>query len=217
MNKLILDIETIPNQNLQEDLMPKFDETTVKLGVLKDPVKIEAKIEKAKEAFKNGLTKKMSLESNFAQILSLGYIEINDQGEEIQRGVLFNESNDKQILEDFAKIYKGQQIIGWNSKRFDLPLIWKRGIFQNIKIFRDNIKHLCNPYRDDSLDLMLDFNAGNMGKMSACAKLLGIECKTGLDGSMIYDAFKAEQYEEIKDYNLEDCDCTLSIYRRLYT
>ena len=41
MNKLIIDIETIPNQSLREDLKPKFNESTVKVGNIKDSSKIQ--------------------------------------------------------------------------------------------------------------------------------------------------------------------------------
>ena len=217
MNKLIIDIETIPNQNIDDDIKPKFNESTVKLGNVKDQEKINAKIESSKKEFESGLTKRMSIESNYCQIISLGYIEVNEQNNEVSRGVLFDELNDKSIIEQFDKIYTGQTIIGWNSKNFDIPIIWKRAILNNTKNPVYNYQYLCNPYNDNSIDLMRTWNGStNYGKMSDCAKLLGIECKTGLDGSMIYDAYKDKKFDEIKAYNLEDCQCTLDIYKRIY-
>jgi predicted PolB exonuclease-like 3'-5' exonuclease len=214
MNKIIIDIETIPNQNLSADMLPSFDVDSVKCGNIKDPDKIAEKIEQAKKEFETGLTKKLSVESNYCQIISLGYIIISDD-EIVGNGVLFDESNDKSIIERFNNIYNGETIIGWNSKSFDIPIIWKRSILNGIKpVF--NARQLCNPYRDDSIDLMHIWNNGGMGKMSECAKLLGIECKTGLDGSMIYQAWKEKRYQEIKDYNLEDCETTLAIYKKLF-
>ena len=89
---------------------------------------------------------------------------------------------------------------------------------QKVKLFNmTDYQQLTHPYRNEhSIDLMTDFNNGGYGKMADCAKLLGIECKTGLDGSMIYDAFKENRFDEIKEYNMQDCECTLAIYRRLY-
>ena len=59
------------------------------------------------------------------------------------------------------------------------------------------------------------FNNNDYGKMSKCADLLDIPSKTGMDGSMIYDAFKNGEYDRIKEYNLEDCECCYEIYKRL--
>lgn len=217
VNKLILDIETIPNQLLKDDLKPQFDKTTVKLGNTKDAEKVKAKIDSAKEEFNNGLTKKMSIESNYCQILSLAYIELDFLDNEISRDVLFDDKDDKSILEKFNKIYTGQKIIGWNSKNFDIPVIRKRAILQKIKNPFPNFGQIVYPYGDTSIDLMHGWNGSNKyGKMSTCASLLGIESKTGMDGIMIYQAWKDKRYDEIKAYNIQDVECTLAIYRRIY-
>lgn len=216
-NLLIHDIETIPQQNLPDDQKPQFDETTVKLGNLKDPEKVKAKIESAKDEFKTGLTKKMSLESNYCQIISIGYIEIDARLKELRRGVIFDETGDKSIIQEFKTIYNGQTLVGWNSKMFDIPIIWKRAILNGIRSPFYNYQSLCSPYNDNSIDLMRTWNGSTgWGKMIDCAKRLGIPAKSGMDGSMIYDAFKDGKYEDIKAYNLEDCECTLEIYKRLY-
>ncbi len=158
----------------------------------------------------------MSIESNYCQIISLGYIELNDTDDEIDRGVFFDEKHDVSILAAFKKLYNGQTIIGWNCKNFDIPVIWKRSILNGIKIFEDYRK-LCGPYNDNGcIDLMHVWNGSNQyGKMIDCAALLGIEAKTGMDGSMIYDAFKEQQFKEIGDYNMQDCLVTLEIYKRI--
>jgi len=216
MSKIIIDIETIPNQTLKDELKPKFNESTVKLGNLKDPAKVAAKIDQAKKEFESGLTKKMSLESNYCQIISLGYIVLDLDNNVIGKGVLFDPDSDKQILEDFRPLAVGKQIIGWNVKGFDIPIIWKRNLFVNNFAIWDNYRNVINPYRDDNcMDLMHVFNNNGMGKMSVCADLLGIESKTGMDGSMIYDAYKAGEYDKIKEYNMQDCECCLEIMKRI--
>lgn len=47
-----LDIETIPSQEIPEDAIPKFDPDDVKLGNTKDPEKVAAKIEGARDSSK---------------------------------------------------------------------------------------------------------------------------------------------------------------------
>lgn len=215
MNKIIIDIETIPNQSLKDK--PEFDETTVKIGNIKDEEKIKEKINKAKKEFEDGLTKRMSLESNYCQIISLGYIMIDEENKVIKKGVLFDEQNDISILKNFIALYQGCILIGWNIKKFDIPVIWKRYIFNKMRAPFVNYRDLLSPYYDKgAIDLMHVWNgSGNYGKMSECAKLLDIECKTGMDGSMIYDAYKNNKFAEIKDYNMSDCECCLEIYKRI--
>lgn len=216
MNKLIVDIETLPNQKLKGDLLPKFDESSVKVGNLKDPAKIQEKVDAAKAEFETGLTKKMSVESNYCQILSLGYIELDDTNNVIKQDVIYSHDDDKAIILHFnGFVYNGQTIIGWNSKHFDIPIIWKRSIL-NLEKPAFNYRKLCNPYNDESIDLMHIWNSGGYGKMADCASLLGISAKDGMDGSMIYDAWKAGETDRIKEYNMQDCETTLSIYRKIY-
>lgn len=216
MNKLIIDIETIPNQKLKEKEKPQFSEDTVALGNTKDPVKVQDKIMEAERKFKEGLTKKMSIESNYCQIISLGYIEITDDDQEIRRGVFIDPKGDKSIIAAFKKIWNGQIVVGWNCKNFDIPVIWKRSILNKDRIFSD-YRSLCSPYYDKGcIDLMHVWNGGGQyGKLKVCADILGIPAKDGLDGSMIYDAFKAKSFEAIEAYNMADCEATMEICKRI--
>ena len=77
----------------------------------------------------------MSVSSDFCRIVSLGYI-IAEDWKIKECDVFFGENNDADILAQFKKLYtKGDyQIVGWNSKSFDIPIIWKRGILNGVKI-----------------------------------------------------------------------------------
>ncbi len=217
MNKIIIDIETIPNQKLSNKLKPQFDETTIKLGNTKDPDKIQDKIAKVEHEFEEELTKKMSIESNYCQILSLGFIEIDEGLNEIRRDTLINPKGDKSILIALKNIFNKQIIVGWNCKNFDIPIIWKRCILNGIPAPFEDYRALCTPYYDKGcIDLMHVWNGANQyGKMIDCAALLDIESKAGMDGSMIYDAFKEKRFDEIACYNIQDCETTLEIYKKI--
>ncbi len=54
-----------------------------------------------------------------------------------------------------------------------------------------------------------------MGKMSTCADVLGIESKTGMDGSQVYKNFLDGNHQDIKDYNMQDVEVTLAIAKRI--
>lgn len=217
MNKLIIDIETIPNQNLSDELKPKFDSSTLKMGNIKDPIKAQEKIMEAEKKFEEGLTKTMSIQSNFCQIISLGYIEIDEFNKEIKQDVFLDSENDESIIKNFESIYQGHTIIGWNCKGFDIPIIWKRSILNGIGSLFQDYRKLCAPYQDNGcIDLMHVFNGNReYGKLIECAALLGIPAKEGMDGSQIYDAFKDGKFDEIKNYNMQDCEATLAIYKKI--
>ena len=70
------DIETIPLPNLPEELRPKFDEASVKLGQLKDRFKIAEKIEEARAKHAADLDKTMSLDPDLVMLtgVALGAI-----------------------------------------------------------------------------------------------------------------------------------------------
>ena len=209
----IIDIETIPDENA---IRPEFDPSEVKTGNIKDEAKIADKIEQARADFDAGLTKKMSVDSSFCRIVSLGYIDLNGIGEITKEEYIYGEKSDDEILEIFCRLHnRNDRYIGWNIKGFDLPVLWKRGIIKNIPALTE-IQKMTHPYRDDlALDLMHLWNNGGYGKLSDCANRLDIFCKTGLDGSKIYQAWKDGRKQDILDYNREDCHATLAIARRL--
>lgn len=209
--KLIIDIETIPDESAG---VPVFDESTVAVGNLKDPAKIAEKILNEKMKFESGLTKKMSIESDYCRIIALGWIEISPDWHVERGGVIFDKDGDKEIIQQFKAIYSGQQMIGWNLKGFDLPVIWKRGVLNGLRVFEKYLD-IISKYKTDSIDLMHVWNNYEYGKMKDCAGRLGIESKTGMDGSMIYDAFKAGKHEEIKAYCKQDCEVNLAIAQRI--
>lgn len=210
---LVIDIETIPNQTAEK---PVFDPASVKVGNLKDPAKVQEKIDEARIEFESGLTKRMSVESSLCEIVSLGYIELDRFLGEKRRGTFYrDEDGDKCIIDGFLGIFKGQRLITWNGKHFDVPVIWKRSIAHNIAVFRDYLA-LTNKYRhDEHIDLMHVFNNYDMGKLIDCARFLGLPAKEGLDGSMIYDAWLSGRHDDIRAYNMQDCETTLAIAERL--
>lgn len=222
-NYTILDIETIPNEHLSDDEKPQFDRESVSLGNLKDEVKIEIKRDDAEKKFNAGITKTMSLSSNYGRILSLGAIIIDESGNEQERFVYYGENEDISILRSFKQkilSYSSNLVfVGWNSKGFDLPMIWKRSILNEEKIWAFNYydKLIAKYNSSQSIDLMNVWNGhGGFGKLIDCCKSLKIPAKTGLDGSMIFDAWKAGEKEKIIEYNMQDCEATKEIFLKVF-
>jgi predicted PolB exonuclease-like 3'-5' exonuclease len=213
---IILDIETIPNQHITP---PVFNAAYVRLGVLKDPAKIVAKIEEEKIAFVSGLTKKMSLDANLCEIVSIGWISVSPSGGIEDTNTLYYSDGDAAICQFFSHLFqKGKTLVTWNGKHFDIPVLWKRSLWNGHAFCSGlDFAELCNPYRNDRhIDLSLIYNAGSQyGALKDCCQFLGIGCKEGMDGSMIFGSFQAGKEKEIREYNLQDCHCNLAVARML--
>lgn len=72
---IIFDIETAPlREDIIESLIPEFDPDSVKVGNLKDPTKIEEKIEQARENHLQSYVNKAGLDARFSIPCAIGYI-----------------------------------------------------------------------------------------------------------------------------------------------
>ena len=213
-NITIFDHETVPNENV---IKPEFDESTVKLGNVKDPDKRQAKIGQAKAEFNNDIVKKMSLDGGMNKIISIAAMMIDSTGEIIEEKVYFDEKNDDLINEMFLDWAKGTTLCGWNIKGFDIPVLWKRSILNGQSCMTTpQYLDLVKKYGYGCLDLMQIWNNYNFGSMSNCCKALKIPVKTEMSGSDVYKYYMDGRYEEIKEYNLEDVRACYEIYKRLY-
>lgn len=221
MKYLIFDIETVPNVGLPKELIPQFDPLEVKTGNLKDPEKIKEKIHAEREEFENGLIKKMSVNTNLNRVLSIAWILFDDmKPDQPTDGCLVDMEGDKEILKTFLKGYDHttMKLVGWNSKGFDIPTIRKRMLFHKIDHAGFQIEHyneLTAPYRNGSIDLMLDWDREHFTKLNDAALYLGVGMKqdTGAD---IYEYYRTGNKEKIIEHNVSDVELTFKVFKRLY-
>ena len=74
-NYTIVDIETAPKSDAEiMALAPEFKPENVKVGNLKDPAKIEEKIEAARESHYDDIIGKAALHAKFSNPVAIGYI-----------------------------------------------------------------------------------------------------------------------------------------------
>lgn len=119
------------------------------------------------------------------------------------------------------------QIISWNGGGFDLPVLHYRGLIHGINASRywdlgeDDKDFKWNNYISryhtrhlDLMDLMAMFNARANAPLDDLAKLCGFPGKLGMDGSKVWDAYKAGQLEEIRNYCETDVANTHLVYLR---
>lgn len=119
------------------------------------------------------------------------------------------------------------QIISWNGSGFDLPVLHYRAMVNNVVAPRywdlgeDDKDFKWNNYISryhtrhlDLMDLLALYNARANAPLDDLAKLCGFPGKLGMDGSKVWDAFKAGKIEEIRNYCETDVANTHLVYLR---
>lgn len=119
------------------------------------------------------------------------------------------------------------QIISWNGGGFDLPVLHYRGLIHGVNASRywdlgeDDKDFKWNNYISryhtrhlDLMDVMAMFNARANAPLDDLAKLCGFPGKLGMDGSKVWDAYKAGNIEDIRNYCETDVANTHLVYLR---
>jgi hypothetical protein len=119
------------------------------------------------------------------------------------------------------------QIISWNGGGFDLPVLHYRAMINQVHaprywdfgeddkdfkwnnyISRYHMRHL------DLMDVLAMFNARANAPLDQIAQLCGFPGKLGMDGSKVWDAYKAGEIEAIRNYCETDVANTHLVYLR---
>lgn len=128
---------------------------------------------------------------------------------------------EKEIIEGFSH-YCGKnmpQIVTFNGKIFDIPVLQYRAMFHNISMewfFQvDTYKKrgYANRYSDDNLDLIDFFGGyGRPVKMQEVASVFGIPCKQEGSGSDVYQMYKDGKMNKIRNYCETDAVVTFMLF-----
>lgn len=219
MKYLFIDIETIPREDA---VVPEFDPSTVAVGNLKDEEKIRAKVDKAREEHLAGVTKTMSLSGDLCRLVSIGGVITDENFNIVKQDVALGAEGDADLLYRFSEWYSDcDRLWGWNTKWFDLPVMWKRSVMLGRPVFTpQEYLDLTAPYNYqrhvDLKHLWFGFEVRKGENLKLACESIGIKAKDGMDGSMIFDAFKAGRYDEITQYNLQDCLVCVELARRMF-
>lgn len=204
MNYCVIDIETIPADDLIEELRPE-----AKLGNLKDEKKIEAKKE---EWEKSGQIKAMSVSPLMNKIVS---IQIwSSEGECFMKtpGSL---GEIELIKAAWIAIEAHQLIIGYNHIGFDMPTLINRSMFLGIPIptFPSLKKYSTFPFYD-VMQILAGWDSSKWVSLDWMAQRFGMKKNKG-NASDVYPNYLAGKWKEIDDYCKEDVRQTHEIYKRM--
>lgn len=196
MNKLVLDIETIPAHEAHHPILREIYDNKKSLQ--------EKDFEKYLE--------QTSFDGGFGRIACISYA-INDEPAKTLCG------DEKKILQDFWEVAKNMDLfIGFNLMDFDLRFIYQRSIVLGVKPTRDlNFAR----YRNSPIyDIMHEWKKWNMQasiSLDTLSKVLSLPTSKGgaIEGKDVAKAFKDGRIKEICEYCEKDVELTRKIYKKM--
>ena len=215
MTKLYFDLETIQTQ--KPEFIDDISKNISHPKTMKKAETIEAWEKDKKPAAIDEAVSKTVFDGGMGEIITFGWAVDDEEPQSIQRVDLISENHLLHTVNGvFAELNMPPLWVGHNICGFDLRYLWKRfivnGIRPNIKIPYD-----AKPWSSDVYDTMFEWAGTGSDKksMDFVCKALGLEGKTGMDGSMVYQAWLDGRYDEIAEYCEHDVEMTRSIYKRL--
>ncbi len=119
------------------------------------------------------------------------------------------------------------QLVSWNGGGFDLPVLHYRGLMRGVQAPRywdlgdedrdfrfNNYISRYHTRHTDLMDLLALYQPRASAPLDDLAKLCGFAGKLGMDGSRVWDAWRAGGIAEIRNYCETDVVNTYLLYTR---
>lgn len=139
------------------------------------------------------------------------------------------ESSEAEIIQRFFDGIEKYtpNLVSWNGGGFDLPVLHYRGLVHGIQAPRywdmgdDDREFKWNNYISryhmrhlDLMDLLAMYQPRANAPLDEIAQLCGFPGKLGMDGSKVWDAYKAGEIEAIRNYCETDVANTYLVFLR---
>jgi predicted PolB exonuclease-like 3'-5' exonuclease len=218
--RYFIDIESLPPP---EEMRQRLSPAKIRklLRVNKAPTNAAEEPPCTEEEFRQ-----LALHPEYGRVLSIGMI-VEQDAHIIHRGVLGREKqsmrfhlDEARTLKNFWKLLSNfnvnrDLIISHNGLCFDLPFILKRSLINRI---RPSVKLPFARYRTqpiyDTMQVWSNWDPRQFLSLSDLAEVLkvGVSKTAGMDGSKVYDQFRAGHHQEIAEYNLNDVIVLRAVY-----
>ena len=210
MTTLYFDIETIPT-----DLDWVIDDLRANIkppAQYKKPESIAEWMEVNAEQALADAIHSTGLDGSYGRITCIGYAFDDEPVQTVGTHLQMTEHT---ILADFAADINSRKItkiVGHNIIDFDMEFLKKRAIIHGVKI---ELPFLASKYDSVFFDTMTKWSAQKRIKMDKLARVLGIEGKGDVDGSMVWDMYQRGEHQAIADYCADDVRMVREIYKRM--
>jgi predicted PolB exonuclease-like 3'-5' exonuclease len=218
--KLYFDIETIPAGEEWGEKLGYLHERYLKKQ--KDRGRAEEDINSYEE-----FLDETGFDGAFGRIICIAYA-LDDEPLQVLSG------DEKKMLEDFWNISANiDMFVGHNVRDFDLPFILQRSTILGVKPtwqlyedpgvpkykvnkFLDMARYRSCPIFDTQWEWSRWVDKYKNKTLEHIALAMGIPTpKEGIDGSEVYNFYKAGKIKEICDYCIRDVDTTRRVYKRM--
>jgi 3'-5' exonuclease len=214
------DIETIPHQNLPENVKPEFDPKSVKHGNTKDPTKRAAKESAERAKFNNTIIKTMSLHPDLCEVVCFGGMIFDTvTGEHEDTIITGDEDAVKGAWEwIMAATRTFTPLVSYNGIAFDLRVLMHRAIDLHIpvsgRVYHEITRRYSITYHFDLMQVMADWDRQSWMGLDFWLKRFGIGQKNGSGGD-VYQMYLDGKIKEIGEYCLNDVLLTARLFSRV--
>ena len=213
---LTFDLETVPDVGGLRRLRPEW-------AALADP-------EIAERAFAERREKTGSdfLPHHLHRIVAIGCAFRDESGFRV-RCLGSSGDGEARLIADFFRLIDryGPQLVSWNGGGFDLPVLHYRGLVHGVRARRywdtgdDEREFRFNNYISryhqrhlDLMDLLALYQPRANAPLDQMAQLIGLPGKLGMDGSQVWDAYRAGRLADVRRYCETDVVNTYLIFLR---
>ncbi len=204
-NYFVVDIETYRDTEMKEDY-GKY--CAGNIGILKDPIKIKAKLKANADKF--------ALSPFTGQVILVGLLDNN--GQTMQYGL--DGATEKVVLQDAWRtmntlMSEGYRMVSFNGKKFDVPYLWKRAMIKGINltptIALNLLMHQYNNFWHYDVFNVL----GGEGSLAKWNYLLGYGTEFENIANEIAGWYEEKKFDVIKQKNIADIRKTGRIYEQI--
>jgi 3'-5' exonuclease len=225
---IIFDLESapLPEDELRKQI-PPFDESEVKVGNLKDPEKIAAKIADARESYVADFISRAALSPLTGRVVVIGY-HSTDTGKTYLDSGEKNGGGEAELLSNFWLRYQKcrqekRQLVGHNITGFDVPFIVRRSWMLDIPVpatVFDRGKWLDGSVFVDTMQLWQCGTRDQWVKLDVLSKAFGGGGKpVDEDGQVVTGAQFAELWKtdrkRAEEYLVNDLRMTAEVASRM--
>lgn len=209
---LTLDIETIPTEDpaMIEDIAARV----LPPANYKKPETIQKWEQEEKPGIVAEKVAATALDGTFGRVACIGFAIDDDMPR------TFMLQDERSTLEAFCNFRDWQRldlVIGHNVT-WDLRFLWKRCIVNSIKMPYPLLRRAhAKPWDDTIGDTMLRWDPVNKVSLDRLCRALGIASPKngGMDGSKVYEAWKAGEYDRIAEYCRGDVVAARECWKRM--
>lgn len=221
MKHIIFDIETAPlNRERLLSQLPPFDPADVKVGNIKDPELIKAKIEGAKAKYEQDYIDKAALSALTGSVCAIGYLfEDGCRLSNVGGG-----GSEADLITEFWRLWSDHndghgvtKFIGHNIYDFDLPFLVRRSWTLGIRVPYTAMTYYKGrvQWHDTFIDTRTVWLMGNregISNLDALARALLGQGKNG-DGAQFHTLLNGskEDWEKAMAYLKNDLEMTYNI------